>query len=169
MAKADLDEHFAKVERLAQDMQIYAPISNIAAGTFRANLAGLLIVNMCSTYETCVKEIIINFAERKHAAFGAFATKNYAKLNSRINVPDLYKYAKLFDGELAEKFKENLRRKRARINQRTGKDICQSYEQILSWRHDFAHAGIHNTTIEEALKFHNLGKRVLYIMDEAFV
>lgn len=51
---------------------------------------------------------------------------------------------------------------------RKGVNIETSYEQILDWRHDFAHARGRNTTIEEAVKTHTSGKRVLYLFDDAF-
>lgn len=168
MARPELDAHFLKVELLAQEMQTYAPLSNLAATSFRANLAGLLVVTICATYETCVKEILINFADSKHADFGRYATNNYAKLSSKIAIADLHKYAKLFDPNLNDRFKQALRKKRDRINSRLGKDILQAYEQLLNWRHDFAHAGSHNTTIEEALTFHRLAKRIIYVLDTSF-
>ncbi|MGD9658966.1 MAG: HEPN domain-containing protein, partial [Methylocystis sp.] len=80
----------------------------------------------------------------------------------------LNRYTKLFDIGINKKFKFNLSRRKASIDKRIGRNIESSYEQILSWRHDFAHAGLRNTTIEEALITHRLAKRVLYAFDEAF-
>jgi hypothetical protein len=61
-----------------------------------------------------------------------------------------------------------LDRRKKQIDQRLGKSIVESYSQILSWRHAFAHAGTRNTTIEEAIATHRLAKRVLYTFDRAF-
>jgi len=81
---------------------------------------------------------------------------------------DLNIYASTFDNSIHQKFKQSIGLRKERIMKKIGKDFTKAYEQILSWRHDFAHAGIRNTTVEEALKTHRLAKRVLYSFDEAF-
>jgi hypothetical protein len=110
----------------------------------------------------------VTFATNHHIAFGNFTSNNYKRLNSRISISDLYQYAAIFDDGVRERFKSLLDKRKRRIDARIGKNIEASYKQILSWRHDFAHAGIRNTTIEEAVTTHRLAKRVLYAFDEAF-
>ena len=135
---------------------------------FRADLAGLLVVSIASTYETCVKEVLYEYASEQHVAFGDYTKRNYEKLNSKISVSDLKRYCELFDPSIKDRFQRKLSQRKKSILERLGKNIETSYAQILSWRHEFAHAGSRNTTIEEARKFHQLGKRVLYVFDEAF-
>ena len=123
---------------------------------------------MAATYETCVKEILFEYANKKHIDFGGFALRNYEKLNSRILIKDLKKYCETFDPTICSSFKEGLATKKKKVLERVGKNIEVSYEQILSWRHEFAHAGIRQTTIEEAAATHRVGKRILYVFDDAF-
>tara|TARA_Y100001933_G_scaffold240087_1_gene265292 strand:+ start:3842 stop:4042 length:201 start_codon:yes stop_codon:yes gene_type:complete len=47
-------------------------------------------------------------------------------------------------------------------------EIDKAYEQLLLWRHDYAHAGKKNTTIEEAVRTHKEGFPVLLSFTEAF-
>lgn len=168
MARTDLDIHFKRVENLVAEISQFVPEGTKGATEFRADLAGLLVVSMAASYESCVKEILVNHASRQHVSFGQFANSNFNKLSSRVALADLNTYAELFDPEIKIQFKANFKLKKKSINKRTGIDIQKSYEQILSWRHDFAHAGIRNTTVEEATRIHRHAKRVLYCFDNAF-
>ena len=163
-----LEPHLSKIKELSAEIIINVPNGDTKTTIFRADLAGLLVVAAVSTYEACVKDILINYANAHHPAFGSFATNNFAKLNSRITIGDLNSYAKLCDNNIHESFKNDLKLHKDKINQKIGKDITKSYEQMLSWRHDFAHAWIRNTTVEEAMITHTLAKRVIYSFSAAF-
>lgn len=168
MPRADLDVHFNRIEQLVAEMRRFVPGDVVETAEFRADLAGLLVVSMAASYENCVKETLVTFASSHHSAFGNFTSNNYKRLNSRISIGDLYRYAGTFDDDVRDKFINLLDNRKKKIDFRIGKNIETSYKQILSWRHDFAHAGIRNTTIEEAMTTHRLAKRVLYVFDEAF-
>ena len=115
-----------------------------------------------------MKDVLYAYASRQHVAFGDYAQRSYEKLNSRIAVRDLKKYCEIFDPSICNRFRSRLAERKRLILARAGKNIETSYEQVLSWRHDFAHARIRNTTIEEAAATHRVGKRILYIFDDAF-
>ncbi len=110
----------------------------------------------------------MSFASRHHSQFGTFAQNHFHKLNSRVSLSDLYGYARTFDNAIHQRFGQIVDARRTKILNRIGKDITKSYSQILSWRHDFAHAGIRNTTVEEALMTHRLAKRVVHSFGDAF-
>lgn len=167
MARSDIAEILARPDILASEMESFVP-NEPKALQFRADLAGLLVVAICASYETAVKETLITFATNHHAQFGIFAQNHFNKLNSRIGISDLHKYTRTFDDTVHGRFGKLLDKRKKSILGRVGYDIVKSYEQILSWRHDFAHAGIRNTTIEEALITHTLAKRVLFSFNEAF-
>lgn len=170
MARTDLDIHLSKIDALIKEINDIAPADSASYKVvqFRSDLACLLVVAMAATYESCVKNILFDHANNHHAAFGSFASRNFEKLNSRIRISDLMKYCELYDPSIKVKFKNILSKKKSSILNRIGKNIESSYEQILDWRHDFAHAGIRNTTIEEAASTHALAKRVLYLFDKSF-
>jgi hypothetical protein len=168
MSRCDLDAHLNKIDLLAQEIYKFVPNSKVEANEFRSDLAGMLVVAIAASYEACIKETLINHATRHHVAFGEYAQNNYNKINSRIKINDLNGYAKMFGVGVASKFKLALDRRRLRLSSRLGVNIEKRYELILDWRHDFAHAWVKNTTVEEAMTAHRYAKRVLYSFDEAF-
>ncbi|HEV7660906.1 MAG TPA: HEPN domain-containing protein [Allosphingosinicella sp.] len=167
MARNDLDAIFGRIDTLDGEIATFVPVATKAI-QFRADLAGLLVVAIAASYESCVKETLISYAARHHLEFAVFAQNQFQKLNSRINLSDLFRYARNFGNPIHKKFSEVLNERKAKILLRTGKDFSKAYEQILSWRHDFAHTGSRNTTIEEAMATHRLAKRVLYAFDDGF-
>jgi len=108
------------------------------------------------------------YAAHHHVKFGNFTQRQFSRLNSRISISDLYGYARNFDGSVHQRFSDLMSIYKERYQLALGIDPSRSYSQILSWRHDFAHAGIRNTTVEEAFATHQLAKRVLYAFDKAF-
>jgi hypothetical protein len=169
MPRADLDFHFNQIDQLTKEIEVLVPESGgYQAVKFRADLAGLLVVAIAATYETCVKEIRYEYANGRHADFGGFAQRNYEKLNSRIAVEDLKRYCDLFGPQIKHRFNQRLGARRSKILKRVGQDIVTCYRQILTWRHDFAHALNRNATIKEVIKTHSFGRRVLYVFDDAF-
>lgn len=168
MARRDMELHFFRIDKLVDEMNHFIPEGTHGSADFRADLAGLLVVAIASTYESCVKEILISHASSKHADFEVFVCNNFSKLNSKISQSDLCYYAKTFGPSIHRKFLEHLSKRKNSINKRLGKNICAHYKQILAWRHDYAHAGIRNTTITEAANFHLYAKRVILCFDEAF-
>ncbi|WP_428943252.1 HEPN domain-containing protein [Pantoea sp. FN060301] len=167
MERSDLTEILDAANVLIEKMNNYAPASN-KNNEFRADLAGLLVVSISSLYENCIKEIILDYALRHHQQFAAYTSRNYEKLNSKIRVDDLNKLAKLFDDKVHQKFTKNLKRIRQRTERWAGKDIVGSYNQILTCRHSFAHAGERTTTIEEAALNHRIACQVIYAFHKSF-
>tara|TARA_B100000965_G_scaffold114772_1_gene94707 strand:+ start:1448 stop:1960 length:513 start_codon:yes stop_codon:yes gene_type:complete len=168
MPRSDIDRHLARVDKLVDEVQKFAPEGARGSEEFRSDLAGLIVVAIAAAYEACVKEVLVNYASERHPDFQAFVNNQFEKLSSRVNVSDLNTYAKRFNPQIHSNFKERLKQRRDRLEGRVGVNIQTRYEQILSWRHEFAHAGIKNTTIQEATEFHKYAKRVLYCFDEAF-
>lgn len=168
MSRRELDRHLSKIDVLAEQISKHVPAQKIECQELRADLAGLLVVTIAATYESCVKETMINFALSHHVAFGDYAQNHYSRINSKIKVNDLHRYAKLFGPRVANRFIQILDDKKKSISQRLGINIVNRFELILDWRHDFAHAWVTKTTVEEAMKTHRYAKRVLYAFDKAF-
>lgn len=167
MEKSELDTYLARVDELCSKIDSYAPFS-AKNFEFRADLAGLLVVSIASAYESCIKEIIYDYASRHHPQFAYYTERNYEKLNSKIRVDDLYKLAKLFDSKTHDRFTNRLKKEKRRFATWAGVDIIGCYHQLLSHRHSFAHAGERTTTIEEAIKNHRYAKHVIYIFYKSF-
>ena len=165
MRSASLVTLLSPIDRLYAEIIEFVP-QDTQRLQFRSDLAGLLVVSMAAAYENCVKDVLVAYCGSHSPVFGAFAEKQYEKLNSRVNSGDLYGYAKLFGSQVHKAFSDSLSAKRDAILSRTGQDIVGIYDQILRWRHQYAHAGQQNTTVEEAYVAHRFGKRVLFAFAE---
>lgn len=168
MSRQDLIYITKRIDRLSSEIDTFAPVSTMGIGQFRGDLAGMLTVIISASYESCVKETIMNFASKHDHQFYEYTSRNYNRLNSKIALRDLYKYTKTFDPKINEEFKRLLSERENSIQNRLGIKISSQYEQILKWRHDYAHAGTKDTTIEEAMRTHRFGVRVLFCFNDAF-
>jgi len=167
MPNQDLDPILERIQKLAEEIETFVP-QDARNVQFRADLGGLLVVAITASYESCVKETLVGYAGRHNAKFQQFAQNQYARLSSRIKIDDLKNYAKLCDDPIRNKFAENLKDRKKRISLWTGVNIVDAYEQMLRWRNDYAHEGLRNTTVEEALKTHRHARHVLYAYHESF-
>lgn len=168
MNRAPIVEALARIEGLAEEIEQHIPSGRPSLNDFRSDLAGLLTVTSCATYENCVKMILQDYAGRQSNLFRIYAENQYEKINSRIDIGDLHKYCKTFHPAIARDFKERLDKAKRFYLDRTRLDIAESYGQLLKWRHSFAHSGARVTTVEEVLKHHKLGKRIIILFSDAF-
>lgn len=168
MLRSELEPQFSRIDDLIQEMNVVVPPTTAYQNVkFRADLAGLLVVAIAATSESCVKEILFYWTGRQHSSFEGYARRKYNKINSRISVGDLKSYCDLLDPLRKAEFQKKLAERKKAILNRTGYNIETMYSQLLDWRHEFAHTGARNTTLEEAAKAHLFGKRVIYVFAEA--
>lgn len=168
MLPEELQEHFSRVDRLVHEMNQFVPAENRGVTEFRADLAGMLVVTIAAMYETCVKTTMVSYAARYGKEFEGFAERNFQKLSSKISYNDLKRYARTFDGQICNRFEKTLDRRRKLAVSLSGKNPIKQLDQILDWRHDFAHAGLRQTTISEAVKTHRLASIVILSFHNAF-
>ena len=168
MNRPELQMCLDRINALASEMQSYVPASLKGVEEFRADLAGLLTVIIVASYESCVKETLIGFSLRHNQTFSEYVERRYDKLNSKIAINDLSKYCSDFSPAAKKLFTSNRNKRKERISKFLGQDIEKKYKQILDWRHDFAHKGSRNTTIEEVMQFHRYAKHVLFAFYDSF-
>ncbi|WP_281171947.1 HEPN domain-containing protein [Leisingera daeponensis] len=164
----DLYDHFSRIDKLVFEMDQFVPAENRGVTEFRADLAGMLVVTIAAMYETCVKSTMVSYAARHGREFEGFTERNFSKLSSKIGHNDLRRYARTFDHRICEKFDTILDRRRKLTVKLAGKNPIKQLDQILSWRHDFAHAGLRQTTIGEAIATHRLASVVILSYHNAF-
>lgn len=168
MNRSPIREALNRVESLATEIDGNVPADKPSLSDFRSDLAGLLNVTVCATYENCVKLVIHEYSGRQSPKFLTYTQNQYDRINSRIDINDLHKYAKTFSPEIGHRFKSRLNSLKEYYLDRVNSNILDSYVQLLKWRHDFAHTGQRVTTVEEVIKHHKLGKRVILIFSDAF-
>ena len=169
MNRSDVRAELKRIDRLVAEIDSYAPATAPKSVGFRSDLAGLLTVMVCATYENCVKGIIQDYAGRGSPFFRLYTENQYAKIDSRIDVNDLKKYAKTFHPDIGKIFDGNLKEINAYFLKRTKVSIKSRYSQILEWRHDFAHTGSRVTTVEEVIEHHRYAQRVLTTFADSFL
>lgn len=167
MRRENLQPYFDRVELLATEIDEYVPQGVTKTIEFRADLAGLFVVAVAAMYESCVKESIVTYAAQHSARFESFAQRSFAKLNSRIRLSDLKRYARNLGDDLGDSFDDALRYRKNKFLRISGINIIEKYDQVLGWRHDFAHAGRRNTTLEEAIKTHRAARHVVFAFHDA--
>ncbi len=167
MVSDDIKKLIEKGPLLARDIDKTIPQSN-SNSALRADLAGLLIISIAASYESCVKETFFTYSSKHNDRFAFFIEKNFDKLNSKITLDDLNRYAKTFGDSISKRFQDNLKKNKRTISDINGQNIEQCYKTLLQWRHAFAHAGERKATINEALKAHNYARLVIYSFYMAF-
>lgn len=164
MRNSCIREHFLKIDSLVNELNTIAPEGERKFRSIRNDLAGLLVVSLASTYENCVKTILIAYADLFHDKFSHQVEKKYSYLNSKIKSSSLTEYLSHFDGNVSF-FNKRL----SHVSEKMKTEIDKSYDQILTWRHSFAHANKSMTSINAAYKAHRYGKYVLYAFEDALL
>ena len=168
MNRSPIRDALSRIEALASEIDANVAADKPSLTDFRSDLAGLLAVTTCATYENCVKLVIQEYAGRHSELFRIYAENQYEKINSRIDISDLHKYCKTFHPEIGLLFKRKIENTKGYYLRRVRSDITVSYGQLLKWRHSFAHSGARVTTVEEVLSQHRLAKRVIILFSDAF-
>jgi Rad3-related DNA helicase len=127
----------------------------------RSELAGLLVVSTVAKYERCVFDIIHHYTDNIDQRFSYYAIDRYDRLNSRIKIDDLCKLLRLFDEKKKKKKFLTLKGAEEKRAKRDGYNINTAYNQMLSWRHEYAHRGVTSATIKDILDHHQHAQRII--------
>ncbi|MEN5101993.1 HEPN domain-containing protein [Stenotrophomonas sp. TWI809] len=129
-----------------------------------ARYTGFLTVAAVTTYELAVKSIFISFAQSKHKVLGAFTESHFNRINGRIKIEAIRNdYVRKFGEKYLKKFNNNLKRTGTLYLQTNQREITSSYDNLITWRNDFAHEGRirAKSTFAEAARAYNDGKKVI--------
>lgn len=129
--------------------------------------AGIVAVEAVTAYELAIKKICEDFAKKKHTVFGTFVKASYNRLNGRIS------YGDLKDGIVKPYGEKYLRRlikikdsKTVAVMASDRVDLVQTYNNLITCRHEFVHAGVMTLSFAEAVKFYRIGKIVIDVLEE---
>ena len=134
------EEHF----RLADDYisHLDPSISNIVDPFILSRYTGFLSVSAVTVYELAIKKIFIDFASNKHNVFGVFAYSHFDRINGRIKLGELRKsHISSFGDKYLIRFDRLLNEVENSVFRSEGVSVKNSYNNIIQWRHDFAHEG----------------------------
>ena len=147
-------------------------IANVIDPYIASRYIGFVAVSAVTAYEQAIRDIFVQFSENKHAVFGEFARSHFDRINGRISSSDITrthlpkfgnKYVKRFQKKRVSKEKQYLTESRV--------SISQSYNNIISWRNQFAHQGtLPNTaTFAEVRNSYERGKQIIHCLAETMV
>jgi len=95
------------------------------------------------------------------------AETSFRRLNGRIKVQNIKEYVKQFGLKYDEKFRKKLAQKGDSYLRTHGKSIQTEYDNLVLWRHQFAHAGIAPpVTYKEVTGAYERGKEVIVCLAE---
>lgn len=164
MKQSCISEFFEKIDILFQELNEIAPESDVKKRKIRNEFSGLIVISLAATYENCIKTILINYADFYHDKFSHQVERKYNYLNSRIKFETLKEYVSHFDGDVSY-----FEKKVYKCSLRLRNEINKTYDQILNWRHHYAHAHNNVTSLNDAYKAHRYAKYVLYSFEDALI
>lgn len=137
-----------------------------------AKYVGFVAVASVTVYEVAIKDIFISFSNEKHKVLGAFAESYFHRINGKITIDVIKKdYIKRFGQKYLKKFENKLNSAARAYLLTHGRDIKNSYSNLIIWRNDFAHAGSINSTAtySEVIQAYEDGKEVIRCISETMV
>lgn len=160
-------DRFLATDGLIQHLQPIIP--TIHDPQVLSNYTGFLAVSSITVYELAIKDIFNEFAKRKNLSFGNFVEKHFEKLNGRIKIRDIKDNVKTFGEKYSNRFtkKINIEESLQMTNLRVSMMNC--YDNLLTCRHKFVHAGIVTLSIQEVIANYTIGKNVIHILDRTMV
>lgn len=135
-----------------------------------AKYTGFLTVAAVTTYELAVKSIFISFAQSKHKVLGSFTESHFNRINGRIKIENIRNdYVRKFGDKYLKKFNNNLKKTGSLYLRNNQREITSSYDNLITWRNDFAHEGRirAKSTFAEATRAYNDGKKVIECLAES--
>lgn len=160
-------DHF----KLADDMVTHldSVTSGISDPFIMSRYVGFVSVAAVTVYELAIKEIFIDFGEKKHKVLGSFTRSYFDRINGRIKIKVIRdEYISRFGDKYVTRFKKKIETVE-KDNLRThGVSVTNSYTNIITWRNEFAHAGKipSYVTYNEVTKSYEAGKEVIICLAE---
>lgn len=142
-------------------------LTTITDAAIKANYAGFLSVSAVTVYELAIKDIFIDFADKKNTVFGEFVAKHFLGINGRIKLKDLKEHVKPFGNKYFLKFEAKLKIHEKVILRTKRKDLRTTYTNLILCRHQFVHVGAPTLSLEEVLTDYEIGKEVITSLYEA--
>lgn len=132
----------------------------------KSKYVGFLSASAVTVYELAIKDIFVEFAEKKAPAFGTFVEKYFDQINGRIKINDVKKYIKSFGEKYSKKFENKIERKTKQLRRIYNNDIKAVYGNLITCRHSFIHENRITLTFNEVVEGYKMGKEIICILNE---
>lgn len=163
-----LDKFFIDTDALVEHWTDV--VSGVANDHIKSRYAGFVAVAGVTSYEVAIRDIIIEFSEKKHEILGNFSRSLFSRMSGKISYEDLWKnHLSKFGQKYVEKFKKSVSDEDNRIVREHRTGLIAAYSNMILWRNSFAHSGnlSANATFNEAVKSYNIGKGVVRCLAKA--
>jgi hypothetical protein len=165
-----LDRHFVNADLYVKHLMENPAL--IADAFVASRHVGFVAVSAVTVYELTVKQIFIEFGTKKHIVLGNFTKARFDRINGRIGYKIIWDdYVRLFGEKYVVRFKKAIAASEKIALRDRGVSIVASYNNIITWRHKFAHEGETpaNVTLAEVVKSYEEGKNVLRCLAASMV
>nr|WP_207787638.1 HEPN domain-containing protein [Candidatus Thiosymbion oneisti] len=138
----------------------------------KAKYVGFVSVAAVTVYELAIKEILIEFARRKHQVFGHFMEAHLDRINGRIRLKTIKEeHISRFGAKYETRFQQRLDEKTEKYLRDNHRHIQNSYTNLILWRNNFSRTGKINTTATyaEAVRAYEDGKEVIHCLASCMI
>lgn len=128
---------------------------------------GFVSVAAVTVYELAIKDIFIEFARKKHKVLGHFTEAYFDRINGRIKLQIIKDdYIGKFGSKYQARFNRYIEKRSKEYFLANHREIKNSYANLITWRNEFAHEGIINstTTYPEVIQAYEDGKEVIHCL-----
>lgn len=160
-------DHF----RLADDLisHLDSVIGTVSDPFISSRYVGFVAIAATTVYELAIKEIFFEFGEKKHKVLGIFTRSYFRRINGRIKTKHIqHEYIPRFGEKYVKKFMKKKDIVENKYLREQGLSVLASYNNIIEWRNEFAHAGRIPSTVtyREVVKSYEVGKEVVNCLAE---
>ena len=158
-------DHF----KLADDLLIHLNmvVNSLDDPFLTSRYVGFVAVVATTVYELAVRDIFIDFCEKKHKVFGQFASAYFERLNGRISTRQLWRtHIVRFGEKYVSRYKKEVQQTENELLRSKGISVRASYNNVLQCRHAFAHQGQvpANATYSEVVSSYEAGKEIIHCL-----
>lgn len=161
------DSHFIHADTFLAHLDF--ALSATTDPFIKSRYIGFLAFTAVTVYELALKEIFIDFADKKHKVLGNFTRSYFDRINGQITRDRILNhYLPRFGEKYVKRFKKKLNIKEMQILRSEGQSIKECYANIILWRNKFTHEGLipHTVTYDEVKVSYQIGKHILHCLSQ---
>jgi RiboL-PSP-HEPN len=162
------DSHFKHADDVVTHLNSIVP--QLRDPLLESKYVGFVTIAAVTVYEMAIKDIFLEFAQRKHLIFGNFVKVYFERINGKIKKKVIEdEYLAKFGEKYVERFRRNIDSEARRHLGLHRRDVNSAYANLITWRNSFAHEGAIKTTATyiEAVQSYEDGKIVIRCLADA--
>lgn len=162
------NDHFLHADEVISHLNGIVP--TITDPLLIPKYVGFVSIVAVTVYELAIKDIFIEFARNKHKVLGHFTKVYFDRINGRIRLKTIKdEYIGKFGSRYQIRFQKKIQKRSKTYLSINHREITNSYANLITWRNEFAHEGMINstTTYGEVIQAYGDGKEVIHCLAES--